>query len=138
MKRTILTQAFALAGIDPLSNMVSIVKNYSKDNNNLIKLDIPSNIQFIDSQAFAYCESLKEINFGDNVRIIDDNAFLGCYNLKTLKLPIKLEELKYEAFGRCFSLESIWIPKSLKYIGDNVFYANKKIKDIYYEGTEEE
>lgn len=138
MQRTILTQAFALAGIDPLPYMTSIVMGYSKDNNNLIKLDIPSNIQTIDEHAFEYCESLKEINFGNNVRIIDNSAFLGCYNLKTLKLPRGLEELNYEAFGRCFSLESIWIPKSLKYIGDDVFYADKKIKYIYYEGTEEE
>ena len=64
--------------------------------------------------------------FKDNLHITD------------IVLQSNIEEIPDEAFSGCVRLERITIPKNIKRIGKEVFEDCRKLKDIYYEGTEEE
>ena len=64
---------------------------------------------------FAYDLDIKEFIISDGIKFIGDNAFT-----------------------RCNILTSITIPKSVTYIDNAVFWGCDRLKDIYYEGSEED
>ena len=64
---------------------------------------------------FAYDLDIKEFIIPDGIKFIGDNAFT-----------------------RCNILTSITIPKSVTYIDNAVFWGCDRLKDIYYEGSEED
>ena len=65
--------------------------------------------------CFAYELNIKEFIIPDGIKFIGDNAF-----------------------AKCDILTSITIPKSIIHIDDAVFWGCYNLKDIYYEGSEED
>lgn len=112
----------------------------------LTGITVPNSVKSISSNAFAYCENLREIHFNDSLEFIGDSvfyncssitqlelpfttreigvrAFYGCTSIKTVSLGNSLENIGKYAFENCHLLYSITIPDSMKYIGESAFYG---------------
>lgn len=100
------------AGINPLLYMNIVPAGYLAYQKDIEYIDIPSNIEIIDSYAFHNCTSLK--------RII---------------IPEGVKKLGYCAFKSCDSLVDVTIPKSIDTIGEYVFMLSLNLKSINYNGT---
>lgn len=121
----------------------------------LTSIEIPSTVEKIGIEAFAYCRKLQQVKFADgsvleqigegafrgtalttieipkNVKKIDDFAFEDCYELQQV---IFAEDSKLEKLGRsvfcCSDLTEISFPSSLKkidYLAFNHSNLNKVI-----------
>lgn len=49
-----------------------------------------------------------------------------------------LETIEHEAFYNCRQISNIYLPKSCSFIGYSAFYGCSNLRDVMYEGTEEE
>ena len=58
----------------------------------------------IGDDAFAYCESLREIVIPDSVTSIGESAFWCCNNLTEIVISDGVTSIGYGAFGGCDSL----------------------------------
>ncbi|MDY3257863.1 MAG: leucine-rich repeat protein, partial [Ruminococcus callidus] len=76
---------------------------------------IPNSVTSIVDEAFAHCESLKEIKIPDSVTSIGWDTFSYCKELEKITIPNSVTSIDYCAFNGC----------------DN-------LKDVYYSGTEKE
>lgn len=104
--------------------------------------------------ALSYVEfpdTLKEIGFGafwnsrlevvsipDSVEKIGDDAFGYCGALKGIYTGKNITEISPQMLRGNSALFNVFIGKKVKEIGFWGFEASKNIKNIYFEGTEEE
>lgn len=116
---------------------------------------IPDGITMICRYAFYYRNKLKNITIPESCTIIGESAFQGCA-LANINLPKNLKEVKTRGFAECglvitqlpTTLETIGdlafsygttsilkIPASVKVVGKSVFYQNKSLTEITFEGT---
>ena len=120
---------------------------------NLVSINLPDSLCFIDSSAFAGCASLKTIEIPENVTDIGHNAFEdcselvsitvpngvsslsrtfdGCSSLKNVSLPNTLVVIGDRTFSNCTSLESVTIPDSVTQIGVGAFNGCSSLSSIY-------
>ena len=78
------------------------------------KYVVPDGVKSIGTDAFAYCENLKNITMKNDVTNIGDHAFYYCTALTDADMP-----------------------NSVSVIGDGAFYYCANLIDIYYSGSEE-
>lgn len=115
------TQVLVDAGIDFISHMTQIPAGCFKYVNNIQKIIVPSNIDFIGHQAFAF-SSLKYIDLSAiSIQRIFPAAFNGCSELKYVKMPETIIEIGESAFSECKSLKRIDIPDSVTKILPGAF-----------------
>lgn len=69
-------------------------------------------------------------------RIIADGAFWAESSIWGISLPDEVEIICSGAFHVCEILQALYIPAGVKYIGNDIFWANNMVYDIYYGGTE--
>lgn len=84
---------------------------------------VPSAVQSIGVEAFAFCYSLQSVNFSDPssaLEVIDSYAFQNC-SIVTVVLPEHLKRIGNSAFIGCGSLTSVTFPNSIEYIGNSAF-----------------
>ena len=113
---------------------------------NVKSISIPSSVEYIGDNAFAYCyaldsvyynaanctstssdlfyscSSLKKVTFGNDVKVIPSNLFYDRTSLQTVEMGDSVVKIGDQAFYNCQSLQSINIPNSVGTIGNNVFY----------------
>lgn len=87
----------------------------------IVGVILPDTMLRIGEQAFYYCTTLMEVEFGKNILEIQNEAFQGCVALKKVKLNDKLSNIADYAFGYCTSLEEIVFPKNVTNIGTGAF-----------------
>lgn len=127
----------------------------------LSKIVISSGVSHIEESAFAGCENLVEITIPDGVVSIGNFAFQECYSLKGVMIPTTVISIGFMGFGYCDSLESIMVPEgienisqntfmycrelvsislpsSIKSVGERAFYDCYRLKNVYYNGTQEQ
>ncbi|MBR3477163.1 MAG: leucine-rich repeat domain-containing protein [Candidatus Methanomethylophilaceae archaeon] len=78
----------------------------------------------IGTKAFAYCNSLKNVDFDDSLVSIGAYAFYRCSNLNTIDLegPAKtLRSIGSYAFYQCLKLSEVCIPSYINTIGNGAF-----------------
>ena len=110
----------------------------------LKKVSFPQGITSINTEAFADCKNLTEIEFRGEYSLphgtyideegfyhddtgsyisggllVGDGAFRGCSSLKTVTLPQGTSVIAENAFRDCTSLEAVLIPDSVEYFTDN-------------------
>ncbi len=125
-----------------------------------VDLSYASNLQTIQNQAFASCESLNSLTFRSNLTTIGDYAFDTCTKLTTLSIPdsvtsigthaftnglllrtvsisssSKLQSIGVSAFEYCPVLTEIYIPSSVTSIGDNAFLNCNQLTTVQINST---
>lgn len=102
-----LTETLLEAGINPLEHLDYVPEGYLYNNQDILKLEIPSNIKRIEQKAFCFNANIRELTIPASVSYIDYNAFCGCTNLSTIYIDSKLMEIEREAFDQCYNLNEI-------------------------------
>lgn len=111
---------------------------------------VPEGIVRQNEGNYTVTKGIKDIQFW---------TFAGNKSLKHLTLASTVKSIQLEAFLHCDNIESVTLPKSLERIGQDAFSpvepedfdpydeetgtnslvnVNKNLKDIYYQGSEEE
>ena len=137
-------------GISGLSAVMSKEVDLYINNEKVVDLVIPEDVERINDYAFAYCDSLTSVTLPDSVRTIGDNAFYGCPDelftiyenvkyLGTANNPYyaliktvtdtdrsyiihkKTKVIANYAFAYCDDLTSITIPDLVTTIGNKAF-----------------
>ncbi len=117
---------------------VELVTGYSFSNaKNLKNISIPDTVKTIEALAFLSTWKLESIVIPDSVKKLAGNAF-SCSGIKSAVLPSGLTTIESRLFDCCTSLESIFIPASVTYVDMFAFAMCDKLKDIYYEGSQED
>ena len=98
------------------------------------KVTLPDTIEKIDSHAFAFATSLKEINIPEGVTEIGNNAFMGCMSLENIALPENVETIGMYAFDGS-GLTEITLPSNVTKIYDYAFAECEYLKNVTFEGT---
>lgn len=93
--------------------------NGFEDCSNLVTINLPNTIQYLNTSAFEDCSSLKNINLQDTkVGSISNYAFRRCSSLENLILPNTVTSIGSSAFSGCTSLKKLIIPSSVSSIED--------------------
>ena len=88
---------------------------------NLTSINIPNGVTSIGNYAFYCCYKLASINIPNSVTSIGDFAFSDCDSLAFANIPDSVTNIGKSAFKNCYSLTSINIPERVTSIGDNTF-----------------
>ncbi len=94
-------------------------------------------IDSIGSYAFGGNKYLEKIDLSSEVKYVQNSAFSSCTQLKQVNFGKKLEKISSHAFYGC-AIEEITIPATCTEIGSYAFYNCKSLTKIYYEGTIEQ
>ncbi len=101
--------------IDGVSYKVtSIASNAFKDNKNITKVIIGSNVKSIGKNAFQGCSKLRSVVIGKNVKSIGSKAFYKCKRLKTITIKttkLTKNQIGKSAFKGIHSKATIKVPK---------------------------
>ena len=91
---------------------------------------IPEGVAEIGEAAFRHCESVDNLTIGDSVAKIGKDAFADCKSLQTVKLPKGLTKIEGSVFCRCTQLTDVVIPDTITEIGTFAFYMCKSLTSI--------
>ena len=137
---------------DNVFDVTSINDRAFISHNNLKKVSLPETIRRIGSLAFAFCDSLSQINITNTIDTICTDAFYNCFSLPVEDniryagcflvsiSDINAQELVIRdgckwigdnAISNCHELKKIIIPGSVKVIGNFAFSACDKLETIY-------
>ena len=93
---------------------------------NLVKIEIPSSVNLIDTKAFYKCYSLEEVAFDSNSTLNSINAYaFSKTGLKAIDFPLSLEYIDSFAFSESALEGEIYIHENIEEMGAGVFsYCN--------------
>lgn len=84
----------------------------------------------ITATAFANCYNLQSVELPDNLERIESGVFVGCRNLRRIELPSSLTFLGNQAFALCESLESVTLPEGVKTVYNETFFSCSHLVSI--------
>lgn len=96
--------------------------------NNRGTVNLPQGVRSIGYAAFQNAEIIG-VNMPESVEYIETNAFSSCMNLKNVSLSSSLTELPINCFDGCKSLDSIALPTSIKVLRERCL-RNTAIRSI--------
>jgi hypothetical protein len=102
-----------------------------KKTKNCEKIIIPTGVNEIEKEAFAFCPA-SQITIPQGIKKIPSFAFYSS-GITELVLPEGVEEIEDNAFGECYSLEKVYVPSSCKRIGEAAFKNCNTLKEIILE-----
>ncbi len=98
---------------------------------------VPDGVRKLHPSAFSYSESLAEVRLPDTLEEIGNWCF-GHTGLKKVTVPAHVSAIQFNAFGACGDLESATLPARLTTLEDGVFSGDEALKDVFFEGTQEQ
>ena len=101
--------------------VIGIQSNAFRNNTNLKKITIPSNIEVIGASAFAGCTALTEIAIPESVTKIEESTFFDCTSLKEIRIHGKIKTVGSNAFAGCIALTDLTIENGVTEIGAFAF-----------------
>ena len=137
---------------DKVFDVTSINDRAFIGHNKLKKVSLPETIRRIGSLAFAFCDSLNQINITSTIDTICTDAFYNCFSLpvedniryagcflvsisdnnaQELVIRDGCKWIGDNAISNCHELKKIIIPGSVKVIGNFAFSACDKLETIY-------
>ncbi len=100
---------------------------------------IPEGVTSIGDLAFGGCRGLTSVTIPSSVTSIGDYAFHECGGITgEIVIPEGVTSIGNGAFSSCESLTSVTIPSSVTSIGDYAFEYCYGLKEVYYNGSEDE
>ena len=87
-------------------------------------------VKSVDSAAFMYNDTIKELEISNTIESIGSNAFSECTALKKLIVPENVREIGDSAFSGCTLLKNVKIADGLQKIGDYCFAGCEKLSEI--------
>lgn len=99
-----------------IPNGVKIIGEHAFAKSRIEKLEIPSSLEEIETQAFFDCKNLKEIVIPGNVKKIGHDAFRASA-LERVVVQEGVESIGSSAFGNCRELRSVSLPASVRTLG---------------------
>lgn len=98
----------------------------------LKNLNIPKSVNYISWFAFYNCKSLDNVIFENEAKPgIGNNAFARCESLKNIDLPDGISEILRLVFAGCSSLETVIIPENTSAIKEYAFNKCTNLKEIH-------
>lgn len=101
--------------------VIGIQSNAFRNNTNLKKITIPSNIEVIGASAFAGCTALTEIVIPESVTKIEESTFSDCTSLRGIRIHGKIKTVGSNAFAGCIALTDLTIENGVTEIGAFAF-----------------
>lgn len=89
--------------------------------NNISRAEIGPDITSIGANAFAACDTLRDITIGSGVISIGDWAFLGCERLEEVSFPDSVKKIGAYTFASCYGLISLLFGSGIEEIGEAAF-----------------
>lgn len=102
----------------------------------LENIDLPDGIKSMDNSTFTGCTSLSEIDLPDSLQYLTSSIFEGCTNLSRVGLNDGLEIIHDRAFDGCTSLTHITIPSSVTEIRYGAFANSGLVEFVFPETVE--
>ncbi|MBE6699621.1 MAG: leucine-rich repeat domain-containing protein [Ruminococcaceae bacterium] len=102
----------------------------------LTELNIPDSVKYIESRAFYGCEKLLQVE--NNVSYVDNWAVEFQHGVTDVVLREGTVGIARWTFQTPGILESITLPDSIKYIGERAISYNGRLKQIIFDGTQEQ
>lgn len=93
-------------GLPVLESMVDIPYQFFA-RSDISSINIPSNIESIDEDAFTQCSHLKEVTFNEGLELISFDAFGGCVSINEIVFPASLKDVAPGAFQGCTGLRTV-------------------------------
>ena len=81
-------------------------------------IEIPDTVKEIGSDAFEFCERLREIRLPYGITNVLPGTFCHCHGLERVFLPDSVEIIGHGAFTDCESLQTITMPCDIVYWDD--------------------
>lgn len=114
-----------------VSDSVEVIGGYAFANNeDVVRISLPSSITSIGEHAFDGCDKLNKLNFPEGITQIGDYACYECPALAEIALPSTLKTVGDHAFDYCISVKELTIPDSVVQIGDGAFMRCKSLSDV--------
>lgn len=113
--------------------VVQIADSAFKNNKNVTRITIGTNVKTIGKNAFKGAAKLKTVTIGKNVTEIGAYAFKDCKVLTSVKLPAKTTKIGTQAFSGCKKLKTLTIKSSgitSKKLSKNAFKGITKVTTI--------
>ena len=106
-----------------LPNTLTLIGNNAFTGcSNLQSIIIPEGVKTIKSNCFQNCRALASVTFPEGLTSIDSSqAFASCQSIRELNFPSTLTYIGTRAFEYCYSLDSIVIPQNVTVVGDYSF-----------------
>lgn len=99
---------------------VTAISNSAFKNSNIISVQIPETVVWIEASAFANCENLGSTVIKEGLKSIGNDAFNGCINLSKIDFPTSLKTIGAAGFANCKSLSQITLPNATN-LGKSAF-----------------
>jgi len=122
------------------------------NNENLIRVVVGKNVEYLPNEMFYGCRNINEIEFQgrDNAGIHDISNFSPLYiddycfqsngfmdrGIKELNLPEGLTGIGEHAFGSWFNLDKVSFPSTLTEVGKNILGYCHEVSSIYFYASE--
>ncbi len=103
-----------------------------KNDNNLVDVNIPSNLEYLGGGAFYNCTSITSITLPDTLTFLAGETFKNASSLETIKLSENITEIRGNSFEECTSLKEITIPDKVTRIGGHAFYGDKSLNKVIF------
>lgn len=105
------------------------IGNYAFQRTALISVNIPDNVETINSYAFGGAKYLQEVHLPDSLTSLGEGAFEYCRSLRSVKIPAKIKTIPNYVLRYCNSLQSVELHDNITSIGNNAF-ADSDLREI--------
>lgn len=125
----VLTYASYAEAIVLPNSVMHIGDNAFANHNKCTAINIPTSLQTIGREAFAYVTCIKGLVLLESVVSIGQSAFFGCTNITSVKLSSSLNTISTQAFSAS-GLTEISIPSSVHKIEMMAFHGCTNLKKV--------
>lgn len=92
-----------------IPNSVTLIGSLAFSESKITSITIPASVKKIGYEAFALCNSLKNVTLNKGLEVIGVGAFRECSNLKSFTVPASVKNIQIYAFLSCDKLNTLTV-----------------------------